>query len=156
MRKDYYKTGALGKINQDYYDYSTMDVWFNEEYITYLSDVLVSAISTTTFDCAIYQYSTFTRPIFTLSNREMEHQGLDNNDNEGTRLPISGTLTNISYQWTRSQYTSVNYSFWMMYNHTWQHYRADQGSGYRPCFTLPNTTTITEGLYLIEKSINNQ
>lgn len=152
VRKEITQSGVLGAANTQDYANSTLDQYFNNQYSLVFSQSVKSMIGTTSFYYSPNRTSTVVqleRSIFTLSYTEMGGPSSWNND-EGNVLPIASTLANIYSQWTRSVYTSSAYNFWCKYVNQWEHFRADQIQGYRPCFTLPAESLVDFDMNLIE------
>lgn len=156
VRKDCYDQRQWHSSNVNAYASSTIDAWLNSTYKNLLDANIRTAMGTT----KIYYTpgngnttkSTLQRAVFLLSATELGQSHTYMNA-EGTAL--SSTVLNLlkiaklngsAYpQWTRSPYTSVTYSAWVLYSN------GNLGNGHcsvtygsRPVFTLPSSLYVSD------------
>ena len=155
VRKDVVQNGAWNSSRVDNaYATSIIDSWFNGTYKGYFSTSVRDLMGSTTFyytpgndDDSVIPLA---RASFALSVTEL---GLSNSDAnvEGSALPIASVLRNLgAYQWTRTPFKDTANVFFLNFTNSIDGGYTTLSNGYRPCFTLPSTATVTEELELVE------
>ena len=156
VRKGSYSSGAYGPLGTTDYIGKTLDTWCNTTYPAVLSQAVQELMGETTIT-SVSKYgttSTIPRKAFALSMTEL---GLGNYlyaQTEGSVLPIAGTLRALGEsQWTRtiSDYSGTNNACYVNASGSAAHQLTNQGHGYRPAFTLPDSSRVDAGLNLIEE-----
>lgn len=126
----------------------------NSIYKSTLSTAVQTMISTTTFPYTPgngnSSLSSFTASVFLLSLYELGRTTSYVN-NEGSQLPISSYLQNLS-QWTRSPYynSTISVAFLAANGNIFGD-NPNYSEGARPVFTLPSTALVDGNLALIEE-----
>ena len=159
VRKDVVQNGAWVESGVSTYANSAINSWFNGTYKGNFSTAVQTMIGSTTFyytpGIGDNTVRTLGRAVFALSITELGLSGAGVNT-EGTALPIASQLQvahlngGAAEQWTRTPgntYGSVMYVTTGGASTRMDGYNL---SGYRPCFTLPSTATVTEELELVE------
>lgn len=154
VRKDIHSNQIWDSGNVNAYAQSDITVWLNSIYKSTLSTAVQTMISTTTFPYTPgngnSSLSSFTASVFLLSLYELGRTTSYVN-NEGSQLPISSYLQNLS-QWTRSPYynSTISVAFLAANGNIFGD-NPNYSEGARPVFTLPSTALVDGNLALIEE-----
>ena len=163
VRKDVYDQRQWNSSNANAWANCVLRSWLNSNYKNLFSSAVQALIGTTTYyytpGNGSWSVTTRSDAVFSLSGTELN--GSHENCNvEGTALPIWSTLRlaynssgDRSFQWTRSPATSNTSSAWAFDTIPgFGGFGVNTEIGSRPCFTLPATALVDQGLNLIETS----
>ena len=142
------------------YASSSIDDWLNDDYKTRFDASVRAAIGETTFYCREYPTeaaTTLTRSVFLLSLKEL---GATSSTavSEGSEVSIASTLKGIAYDtggtardwWLRTASLSSTSRAWYVAKDGDITTASVTGAKYiRPCFTLPDTTLVSDDLQVI-------
>lgn len=155
VRKDCYDSNKWDEVGSNDLSNSDLISWLNSTYKGVLDEGIRNSLGTTKF---YYTQGNNTsvaalgRSIFLLSVTEL---GLTNSyaKTEGSELPIASSLKTAkldgikSTQWTRTRYSgNTTNAFYVTTSGTLSYGQCTTLNGTRPCFTLPATTDVTNGL----------
>lgn len=154
VRKDCYDTRAWDSTSNDY-SMSDIGSWLNGTYKGMLDADIQSAMGGTWFRESTgnsTSTSMLKRSVFLLSVTELGNTA-SYASTEGSALPIASTLRVArldgvkTSQWTRTPNNgNTTYACYLTTSGTTNYSQVSQEYGSRPCFTLPATVGITNGL----------
>lgn len=146
VRKDAVQQGVWNSDNENTYDGSTIDTWFNQTYLKRLDSDVQTAISTTNIPytpmggtSAVQRIS---KAVFALSATEYgvtEYKDWLNVEGSQIYSGISFKPSFANLLWTRSPSFNNNYSVWAVTSGGVDRREARAQYDYLPAFTLPTS-----------------
>ena len=146
VRKDAVQQGIWNSNNENAYDGSTIDIWFNQTYLKRLDSDVQTAISTTNIPYTpmggTSTVQRISKAVFALSATEYgatKYKDWLNIEGSPIYSDISFKPSFTNMLWTRSPAFHNDYSVWAETGKGVLFYEANKQYDYLPAFTLPTS-----------------